>query len=192
ERASSAAHEAVAHTPDLLPVLKDAGVVDAGGRGFALLLDAFLHVVDGRPVPEPEVVATPAAVEAHHRGDDASALRYEVMFLLDAADDTVPALKETWSGIGDSIVVTGGDGLWSCHVHTNDIGAAIEAGIEAGRPSKIRVTDLSDQVEGVAWVRDAERANGAGTANAPVATAVVAVAVGDGLQRLLRSVGVQE
>src|SRR5581483_7007381 len=78
------------------------------------------------------------------------------------------------------------------HVHTNDVGAAIEAGIEAGRPSKIRVTDLNDQVEEVAWVRDAERAHGAGTTNVPVTTAVVAVAVGDGLQRLLRSVGVQE
>ena len=56
ERVAAAAHEAVAHTPDLLPVLKEAGVVDAGGHGFALLLDAFLHVVDGRPLPEPQFV----------------------------------------------------------------------------------------------------------------------------------------
>ena len=128
-----AAHEAVAQTPELLPVLKDAGVVDAGGRGFALLLDAFCNVVDGRPLPEPEVMATPAVVEAHQRGEDLSSLRYEVMFLLEADDTTVPALKQTWSGIGDSIVVTGGRGLWNCHVHTNDIGSAIEAGIAAGR-----------------------------------------------------------
>ncbi len=134
ERVAVAAHESVERTPDLLPVLKEAGVVDAGGHGFALLLDAFLHIVDGRPLPEPRIMTTPAAVSAHQRGDDVASLRYEVMFLLHADDATIPAFKETWSSIGDSIVVTGGDGLWNCHVHTNEIGAAIEAGVEAGRP----------------------------------------------------------
>jgi hypothetical protein len=192
ERAAVAAHEAVARTPDLLPVLKEAGVVDAGGHGFALLLDAFLHIVDGRPLPEPQIVTVPAVIAAHERRDDVASLRYEVMFLLDADDATIPAFKETWSSIGDSIVVTGGDGLWNCHVHTDEIGAAIEAGIEAGRPSKIRVTDLVEQVEEEHWVRDATaRDSGAGEME-PVTTAVVAVAVGDGTQRLLRSVGVHE
>jgi DAK2 domain fusion protein YloV len=194
ERATEAAHDAVARTPELLPVLKEAGVVDAGGRGFALLLDAFLHVVDGRTLPAPEIVATPAAVAAHQHDGDHGSLRYEVMFLLDAEDATVPALKETWSGLGDSIVISGGDGLWNCHVHTNEIGAAIEAGIEAGTPSKIRVTDLDQQVEEEHWVREAAAAgDGSAAASAArVTTAVVAVAVGDGLQRLLRSVGVHE
>ncbi|MBM3672768.1 MAG: DAK2 domain-containing protein [Actinobacteria bacterium] len=192
ERAADAAHDAVADTPNHLPVLKDAGVVDAGGHGFALLLDAFLHVVDGRPLPEPKIIATPAAVAAHERGDDVAELRYEVMFLLDAEDATIPAFKETWSGIGDSIVVTGGDGLWNCHVHTDDIGAAIEAGIEAGRPSRIRVTDLIEQVEEEAWVRDASGNDASDDDAAEVTTAVVAVGVGGGMQRLLRSVGVQE
>jgi DAK2 domain fusion protein YloV len=189
ERTVAAAHDAVARTPDLLPVLKDAGVVDAGGRGFTLLLDAFLHVVDGRPVPEPELVTAPAAVEAHQRDGDLSSLRYEVMYLLDAPDATIPAFKDAWGSLGDSIVVVGGDGLWNCHVHTNDIGGAIEAGIQAGRPSEIRVTDLIEQVEEEHWVRS----GGGETAPAEqVTTAVVAVAVGNGLSRLLRSVGVHE
>jgi DAK2 domain fusion protein YloV len=195
ETASSAAREAVERTPELLPVLREAGVVDAGGRGFTLLLDAFLLVVDGRPVPEPETVHTPAAVEAHLRGDDVSSLRYEVMYLLEAPDATVPPFKDAWDAIGDSIVVVGGEGLWNCHVHTNDIGAAIEAGIEAGRPCRIRVTDLLEQVEEEAWVREH-----AGDAHEPathtfapeeVMTAVVAVAVGDGVRRLFASLGVQ-
>jgi DAK2 domain fusion protein YloV len=194
ERAAAAAHEAVERTPDLLPVLKEAGVVDAGGHGFALLLDAFLHIVDGRPIPQPKFVATPASVSAHERGDDASALRYEVMFILRADDATIPAFKETWSSVGDSIVVTGGDGLWNCHVHTNEIGAAIEAGVEAGRPSKIRVTDLVEEMEmeEERWVREAGPDAAFSVSTEPVVTAVVAVAVGDGLQRLLRSVGVHE
>jgi uncharacterized protein len=189
DAASQAARDAVDQTPELLPVLKDAGVVDAGGKGFTLLLDAIFEVVDGRPIPEPEVVTTPSIVEAHLRGDDVAGLRYEVMYLLEARDDTIPAFKQTWDAIGDSIVVVGGDGLWNCHVHTNDIGGAIEAGIEAGRPRNVRVTDLFEQVEEEQWVRDA----GVGVSAPTVCeTAVVAVAVGDGLRRLLTSLGVQQ
>jgi len=199
ERVERAARDAVERTPELLPVLAQAGVVDAGGRGFELLIDAFLHVVDGRPVPEPELVATPPAVEAHlHRGD-VSSLRYEVMYFLEAHDSTIPAFRDTWGALGDSVVVVGGDGLWNCHVHTNDIGAAVEAGIEAGRPAKIRVTDLLEQAEEEQWVREAGGVSAAagaevgdegGAPAGPVATAVVAAGVGTGVQRLLASLGV--
>ena len=194
-RAVEAAHESTLRTPDLLPVLKEAGVIDAGGRGFTLMLDSFLNVVSGRPLPEPEIVATPAAVDRHQHDSEVSSSRYEVMYLLQADDATIPAFKDTWDSIGDSIVVVGGDGLWNCHVHTNDIGAAIEAGIEAGRPAKVRVTDLVEQVEEEQWVREAvgDDGDGAGSADASKAeTGVVAVAVGDGVRRLLRSVGVHE
>ncbi len=195
ERGAEAARDAVARTPDLLPVLRDAGVVDAGGKGLTLLIDAFLEVVDGRPIPEPELVATPAAVAAHMAGgDDVSGLRYEVMYLLDAHDTTMPAFRDAWASIGDSIVVVGGDGIWNCHVHTNDIGAAVEAGIDAGRPHQIRITDLMEQVEEERWVREAEVVadlNAAAESWSPVTTAVVAVGVGDGVRRLLTSLGVQ-
>ena len=91
--------------------------------------------------------------------------------------------KEVWAGIGDSIVVVGGDGLWNCHIHTDDVGAAIEAALDAGRPRDIRVTDLLDQVEEESWVRRAEEF-GAGTPpvaeGPPPVTSVVAVATGDG------------
>jgi DAK2 domain fusion protein YloV len=194
ERAAEAGRDAVARTPDLLPVLREAGVVDAGGKGLTLMIDAFLEVVDGRPIPEPELVDTPASVAKHLAGDDVSTLRYEVMYLLDAPDASMSSFREAWASIGDSIVVVGGDGIWNCHVHTNDIGAAVEAGIDAGRPHSVRVTDLMDQVEEERWVREAEVVADL-TTNAPnlpsVTTAVVAVGVGDGVRRLLSSLGVQ-
>jgi fatty acid kinase len=199
ERAGASAREAVRQTPELLPVLKDAGVVDAGGQGFALMIDAFLNVVDDRPLPEPEVVATPPAVEAHLHREEGSSLRYEVMYLLEANDTTIPAFKDTWAALGDSIVVVGGDGMWNCHVHTNEVGAAIEAGIDAGRPRSIRVTDLHDQVEEEQWARDQAPTAGGGASAvaAPAAeesctTAVVAVGVGEGVRRLLSSLAVQQ
>jgi DAK2 domain fusion protein YloV len=197
ERAAVAAHIAVASTPDLLPVLREAGVVDAGGRGFELLLAACLHVVAGTPLPAAEAVHSKVAVSAHPAGAEAGGgiadLRYEVMYFLEAPDDAIDRFRSTWGELGDSIVVVGGDGIWNCHVHTDDIGAAIEAGIAVGRPRDIRVTDLLEQVadrEEEAWVRA-----GAGEpapALARVTTGVVAVAVGEGLRTLLLGLGVQQ
>jgi len=203
ESARDQGADALARTPDLLPVLAQAGVVDAGGTGFLLFLDVLLDVVDGRGVPEPEVAAEGPLVEAHARaaahGEGGIAdLRYEVMYFLEAPDEAIPAFKDVWAGIGDSIVVVGGDGIWNCHIHTDDIGAAVEAALDAGRPRKIRVTDLLEQVDGLEhtelleerWVRE-----GAGEVSLdidePCETAVVAVAVGEGVRRLFHNLHVQ-
>ena len=166
--ARDAGRVALAATPEQLPVLKDAGVVDAGGAGYLLLLDAALHVVDGEPLPEPiddaDAGAVGAAFEAVARrasgvaGElDVSEQRYEVMFLCDLADEHIEAMKQAWGEIGDSIVVVGGDGLWNCHVHSNDIGAAIEAPLAlGGRPFQIRVTDLFEEVAAEHAQRESE------------------------------------
>lgn len=182
-------------TPSLLKVLADAGVVDAGGSGLLLLLDAALHVVDGRPIPDPEVQAPPDVelIRPDHddHGTSIADLRYEVMFLLDAPDESIAGFKAAWAEVGDSIVVVGGDGLHNCHIHCDDIGAAIECGIEVGRPHQIRVTDLLEELEGQPeedWV--AAGIGGDGANGDPVPTAVVAVAVGTGVVSILKSMGV--
>jgi hypothetical protein len=211
QRAHGGAADALARTPEMLPVLKQAGVVDAGGAGFLLLLDACWSVVDAtHPLPAPSgvpdvdltLVRAEAGDDYNRRKDDRGAhdepgvgdLRYEVMFLLYAPDDSMPDFKEVWAGIGDSIVVVGGDGLWNCHIHTDDIGAAIEAGVETGRPQRIRVTDLAEQVEEERWVREAanapEAAAGVVREGPAPTTSVVAVVTGDGIGRIFRSLGV--
>ena len=197
EASRTAGGESLARTPELLPVLAEAGVVDAGGSGFLLLLDAALTTIDGRPVPEPVEVAAPRAVDDRpdsHGGTPSLGTQYEVMYFLDAPDDAVGGFKEAWAALGDSIVVVGGDGVWNCHVHTDDIGGAIEAGIAVGRPHRIRVTDLFDevreQVEEQAWVRDSMAADH-GDVGEPVPCAVVAVANGPGIRDIFRSLGVR-
>jgi DAK2 domain fusion protein YloV len=203
ELARQAAGDALDRTPELLPVLKEAGVVDAGGAGFVLLLDSFLNVVDGRPLPDAPLASatSPAAtIILSDAGppapvnDAAGELRYEVMYFLEAPDDTISAFRDVWAGIGDSIVVVGGEGLWNCHIHTDDIGAAVEAALDCGRPRQIRVTDLFEQVEEERWVREAT-STGPGdkqvVSGVPVTTAVVAVATGDGIGRIFHSLGVQ-
>ena len=208
-----AGRASLARTPELLAVLRDAGVVDAGGAGFVLLLDAALHVVAGDPLPEPPAVDSegafpeafaavasgPSAVES---GLDVGEQRYEVMFFCDLADERIEDLKQGWGAIGDSIVVVGGEGLWNCHVHTNDIGAAIETALDLdGRPSRIRVTDLFEEVAAEHAQREAQLAGAMATAVGPsgiayldvpaVTCAVVAVSSGDGLSELFRQLGVQ-
>jgi DAK2 domain fusion protein YloV len=182
-----AARAALERTPDLLPVLAEAGVVDAGGAGLVLLLEVLAHVVDGRPMsrPDPEAAARPSAGAVGAAPDEPSPddLRYEVMFLLDAPDEAVDRFKRAWAGVGDSIVVVGGDGVWNCHIHTDDIGAAIEAGVDVGRPRQIRVTDLAEQVGAHAADHRLPASH--------TTTAVVAVGNGDGVAGIFRSLGVQ-
>jgi hypothetical protein len=96
------------------------------------------------------------------------------MYLLDASESAVPQLRATLEPLGDSLIVAGGDPLWNVHVHVDDAGAAIEAGMAAGRPHRIRITYL---VGPARPARDGTRA-------------VVAYAAGNGLAALFESAGV--
>ena len=186
---------ALAFTPEQLPVLKQAGVVDSGGTGLLLLFDALCTVVANDPLPvappvESIQVHVHEVTDTHAEGDIAD-LRYEVMYLLDADDAKMHAFREVWAGIGDSIVIVGGDGIYNCHIHTDDIGAALEASLDAGRPREIRVTDLSEQVIEERWVREAIGADVEEVTDPAPPTAVVAVVVGEGVGRIFRSLGVR-
>jgi len=182
EIAREAAKRSLDSTPELLPVLARAGVVDAGGSGFLLMMDSLLHVIDDRPMPEPEAVtvSVDALILDVHDETSNNGTRYEVMYFLEAPDDSIPDFKKAWSEIGDSIVVVGGENIWNCHVHTNNIGAAVEAGISVGRPYDIRVTDLFEEV--AENYHDHEIAD-------PVGCSVIAVANGDGIGEIFRSLG---
>jgi len=112
-------------------------------------------------------------------GSDAFA--YEVQYLLrGASDDAVEDLKDRLATLGDSLVVVGGDGLHNVHVHVNDVGAAVEAGVEAGRPFRITVTRFADQIAADRLPVMNER---------PVGRGVVAVAGGPGLVSLFAEAG---
>jgi DAK2 domain fusion protein YloV len=144
-RAARAAREALARTPQQMDLLMRAGVVDAGGRALVVVLDATEQALTGR-VPEQVAAHLPQPIRV--AGDDLSAdgPSYEVMYLLEADDDRIPDLRAALLELGDSLVVVGGSRLWNVHVHVDDVGAAIEVGIAAGRPYRIAVTHFADQV----------------------------------------------
>jgi uncharacterized protein len=151
--AAEAAGKAVQATTGQLPELARAGVVDAGGLGLYLVLDALAALVTGRNGGElprtPVPVARGREVLVAERDGGSDEHDYEVMYLLDGTDDArVDELRTRLSAIGDCVAVASdADGLWNVHVHCTDIGAAIEAGIVAGRPHRITVVRFADQEE---------------------------------------------
>ncbi|WP_405426512.1 DAK2 domain-containing protein [Micromonospora sp. NBC_00617] len=179
--AARAATEALARTPEQLPALARAGVVDAGGRGLCVLLDALVEVLTGESasgLAPPPRTARPAATVARETGSEEYA--YEVQFLLDAHADAVAVLRRTLEALGDSLVVVGDGrepgGTWNVHVHVNDVGAAVEAGVAAGRPYRISVTRFADQPEPSGGTTEDGRA-------------AVVVATGSGIAELFAAEG---
>ncbi|MBP1632834.1 MAG: domain fusion protein YloV [Acidobacteria bacterium] len=161
DRVYARAEEALLQTPELLPVLKAAGVVDAGGAGLLLLLACLREHVCGGKVTLPPAFFRPATQLAAREGSgpgeggDIADLHYEVVFMLQGSAEAVERMKQAWAGIGDSIVIVGGKDAWKCHIHTDDIGAAIEAGMGAGTPRQIKVTDLLAQAAAEEFHRSA-------------------------------------
>lgn len=172
EAAADAAAAALARTPQLLPALSTAGVVDAGGRGLLVLLDSLVETLNGASPDRPDYSRRAAdhdGAEAgadgqssaqaadpgdHHHGTDLADTdapsRFEVMYSLQqSTDDKADTLRDELRTVGDSVIVVG-DGApgdlarWSVHVHCNDIGTSIEMGLAAGAVSEIRVTELVD------------------------------------------------
>ncbi|MFJ5732858.1 DAK2 domain-containing protein [Streptomyces paradoxus] len=196
------ARAALAATPGQLPVLERAGVVDAGGRGLVAVLGALVETFTGERArgvagsayrnPSEGRVGPPedrAPVDGvpHECADSAAAVpgqegpAFEVIYLLEAGDRAVERLRERLDALGDSLVVVGGDGLWNVHVHVDDAGAAVEAGIEAGRPHRIRITHFG---AGDVHTTGAER-----PPRERAQRAVVAVVPGEGLAGLYTEAG---
>ncbi len=165
------AHHALARTPDQLEVLAAAGVVDAGGQAYVLLVDALVEVLGGaaaEPLPAPLEGAQRPVSSVPGRGE----AEFEVMYALrDADPEALDRLRQELSVLGHSVVVVGDQAMAQVHVHLVDAGAAVEVGMEYGRPSRIRISALP--------------ATPVGTAD----RAVVAVVAGPGLAEAVRTLG---
>ncbi|MGW6058014.1 DAK2 domain-containing protein [Streptomyces sp. NPDC055189] len=175
-------------TPEQLAVLGRAGVVDAGGRGLVTVLGALVEVLSGETVRLKTAaqggharVEPVEPAECQETPPDATAPAFEVIYLLEADDTAVARLRTRLDGLGDSLVVVGGDGLWNVHVHVDDAGAAVEAGVEAGRPHRIRITHFG--------VGDAHTAGAAQPPRERAQRAIVAVVPGEGLAGLYAEAG---
>ncbi len=198
-----AAEKAVAKTPSLLAILREAGVVDAGGQGlYRLLQGALLHLVGRAPESVPIRAAVRASVLVAHADEG---FGYETMFLLqarpgDALD--LDTIRDHLEAIGESVLVAGDPRALKVHVHNERPDLVIGYGLGLGSLSRISVENLDNQARDLRETRAAAfTGESAGAAAKPEEAAlvaveepmplgVVAVAAGDGLAAILRDFGV--
>ncbi len=201
----AAGDEALARTPELLPVLKEAGVVDSGGQGLMTVLHGAVDAFNGLELeldfeaPRVEIKQTPAR---EHISTDDIKFGYCTEFIVklerEISEEEEDAIKEYLLSLGDSLVFVVGDGLIKVHVHTNHPGRAFEKGLEYGQLTRMKVDNMREehderlfnQSEMKAY-REKEAAEKAAKAEEPKKDyAFISVTVGEGLSQIFRDLGV--
>jgi DAK2 domain fusion protein YloV len=201
--------EALARTPDLLPVLKEAGVVDSGGQGLMVVLHGALDAFNGLEIdldfeaPETHVNIAPQPIST-----DNIEFGYCTEFIvkLDNEDafteEEEDNMKSYFLGLGDSLVFVVGDGMVKVHVHTNHPGKAFEKGLEYGQLTRMKVDNMREEHQEklfkssvVAAAREAEMkakedAEQAAKEAPRKENAFISVTIGDGLSDVFRELGV--
>jgi len=190
ETAVSTAKASVEKTPSLLPVLREAGVVDAGGLGLSVLLEGMLHHIRGEAIETAAETAEPveqdwlASAGARHQ-TEGSLYGYCTELLIGGSGLDPESIRERVMGLGDSVIVVGDPQLVRVHVHTDDPGAALSLGTGAGQLVQVKVDNIRKQAE--RFIEMHEEMRGQGAETPPLST--VAVVAGEGMARVFRSVG---
>jgi uncharacterized protein len=169
--------EALARTPEQLPILTEAGVVDAGGAGVLEVMRGIAAHVRGEPLPELEAVSGEIPLEAVHQ--ELSRYRYCTSFFVEGAEVDPGELERELGRLGDSLLVVGAPGAVKVHVHTDDPGAALALATTRGEVEEIDIKNM--HVQTVDRTQRLERETGV--------TGAVAVVLGEGNRRLFESLG---
>ncbi|MGT2910298.1 DAK2 domain-containing protein [Streptococcus cameli] len=198
------AKRALAKTPDMLPVLKEVGVVDSGGQGLVYIYEGFLSAMTGEYISSEDFQATPAVMTEminaeHHKSvaghvateDITFGYCTEIMVALRQGptyvkDFDYEEFRNYLNDLGDSLLVVNDDEIVKVHVHTEDPGLVMQAGLQYGSLVKVKVDNMRNQHEAqvvkeeTGFTRPAEQKE----------YAIIAVAAGDGLTEILKSQGV--
>lgn len=205
--------EVLAKTPEMLPVLKEAGVVDSGGQGLMTVVKGALASLKGEEVNldlgEQAAAKTEAPAERKSRGEISTAdikFGYCTEFMVNGdhefTDEEVDSLREWLGGVGDSIVCFSDENIIKVHVHTNHPGNAFEKGLTMGYLSKMKVDNMRLEhhevlIEDASKIAEEEKKEEAPTAAAPEKPAepakeygFISVSAGEGLTEIFRGIGV--
>lgn len=189
------AEKTLAKTPDMLPVLKRAGVVDAGGQGLIHIYKGFLLALEGKDISPVQIAPTPAPVkvapESERRSSIAETIEFqyctELLILKPKVEDHVLRQALEAKGHYDSLLVVGDDDVIKVHVHTNHPGQVLEMALKHGELSGIKIENMKEQHEHTHWAE--EFSEEPRPAEGKI-IGVVAVAAGPGLGDVFRSLGV--
>ncbi len=176
--ASQAAKDAVLKTPELLPILKEAGVVDSGGQGVSVILQAMHRCLIGDVTPAETITASTSAISSAHTSEDGYG--YCTEFLVEGHNLDTESIRKQVMAIGGSTLVAGDSTLVKVHLHTDDPGKALSLGVQMGSLRGIKIDNIDSQHTEYIKSHNLK----------PIA--VVAVVSGDGLTDLFRSLGVDE
>lgn len=186
------AHKALDHTPELLPVLKQAGVVDAGGKGLILILEGFQAIASGRPsdvVSPPLQVPSsePVTMAQPHTAD--IRFTYCTEFIIRGTESQEGTLRGFLENVGDSLVFVTDEDLIKVHVHTNSPGIVLEQALKIGDLVSIKIENMKEQHHAIV-----DQFPEAPAHTAPQSPAkpygFIAVAAGEGLGTIFRDLGV--
>ena len=201
------ANKALAETPEILPVLKKAGVVDAGGKGFVVILEGMLSVIrDGKMIESAESTATATASSSSEGRNAAGEAEADITFtycteFIVKRDDTnkdPKSLRAYLESIGDCVVVVDDEEIIKVHVHTDHPGNAFEKGLTFGQLINMKVENMRDQHERAKHEAKNETAPAKAEPEKAEPVAIekdfgfVAVAAGDGLQALFTDLGADQ
>ncbi|HUM69234.1 MAG TPA: DAK2 domain-containing protein, partial [Chloroflexota bacterium] len=194
ERTLGRCKQALERTPDLLPILKQAGVVDSGGQGLVYVLEGMLRYVNGQMGSLDEaataVAATPHTITAQELAmPEGGHLEnpYDVQFILMGQNLNVAEVRARIDAMGDSTVVVGDESTIKVHIHVKDPGEPISYGISLGHITDVVVENMQMQMEEI--VHGGQSSELPTPAIEPGQIGVVAVAAGSGLANIFRSLG---
>ena len=199
----AAAREALADTQNINPVLRRAGVVDAGGEGFVLVMDAMLGYLQGRTAA-PVTAAAPAAAQAPKEGADFSefdtgeiTFGYCTEFIVARENSKSPELLRSFlKNLGDCVVVVDDDEIIKVHVHTNVPGEVLTEALTYGPLQTVKIENMRNQHTALSGKEAAPAAAEAEAEAEPEVAkpekqfGVVAVSAGEGMANLFRELGV--
>jgi DAK2 domain fusion protein YloV len=174
--------EAVARTPEQLEVLREAGVVDAGGAGLLEIVRGLAATAAGEPLPEAPAAREELNIEAIHQ--ELSPFRYCTTFMIEGDDLDSEGIEKELEQLGDSLLVVGDPEALKVHVHTDEPGSALAVGTRAGVIEGVEIANMHEQT-----LQREQRLLEAVPDAPPTTTGVVAVVAGDGNRKLFESLG---
>ncbi|MGE5551664.1 MAG: DAK2 domain-containing protein [Bacteroidota bacterium] len=197
EEVYSHASVILSRTPEMLPTLKQAGVVDAGGKGLLVVMEGAIRALKGQPVEAKAAAERPTFVESAAMvtvADDEPldiSFQYCTEFLLRGTSLNVEQIKVDLAPHGDCLLVVGDERTVKIHLHTNNPGLILDYAVRLGEMSEIQINNMVEQsqarLERIKQAQQAEK-----PAVEPKEIGLVAVAIGDGLAQIFRSLGVDE
>ncbi|TJX16179.1 DAK2 domain-containing protein [Tissierella creatinini] len=191
-------NDALARTPEMLPVLKQAGVVDAGGKGLIYLYTGFYNALIGadyyaESVEEVKPIKETTKTREHIDTDDIK-FGYCTEFMINTTYDDIDKLRDELSKLGDSLLVVGGEGIIKVHVHTNNPGIALEMALKLGSLKDIKIDNMQFQHEEVLLKDELKSIDKSIIKNKVLDKdySFIAVSIGEGIDNVFNNLNVDE